>query len=53
MPIRVTVTFAFAAMEPLCNVMTMLEKELELEYAVALPLRMTVGVTPTKKKPLG
>ena len=50
MPPNVTVTAVLAAALPVCNVSTMLEVLLAAEFAVAAPLNVTLGVTPTAKK---
>jgi hypothetical protein len=54
MPPNVTVTAKFAATVPVCNVITMLDAPLAVEFAVAPPLNATEdGVTPAAKKPDG
>jgi hypothetical protein len=53
MPVKVTTTLALAAIEPLCNVMTMLDMLLALLKASALGFTLTLGVTPDKKNPKG
>ena len=54
MPLNVTVTTMLAATVPVCNVSTMLDAPLAAEFAVAPPLNViTLGVTPTAKKPIG
>ena len=53
MPPNVTVTAVLAAALPVCNVNTMLDALLAAEFAVAPPLNVTLGVTPTAKKPGG
>ena len=54
MPPNVTVTAVLAAALPPCNVSTMLDAPLAVEFAVAPPLTLTVtGVTPAAKKPGG
>ena len=51
MPTNVIVTAVLAAALPVCNVITMLDAPLAVEFAVATPLRLTVtGVTPAAKK---
>ena len=50
MPANVTVTAVLAAALPVCNVITMLDAPLAAEFAVAPPLNVTLGVTPTAKK---
>ena len=50
MPPNVTVTGVLAAALPVCNVITMLDAPLAAEFAVATPLNVTLGVTPTAKK---
>ena len=50
MPDNVTVTAVLAAALPVCNVITMLDAPLAAEFAVATPLNVTLGVTPTAKK---
>ena len=50
MPPNVTVTAVLAAALPVCNVITMLDAPLAAEFAVATPLNVTLGVTPTAKK---
>mgnify|MGYP007014913195 CR=1 FL=1 len=50
MPPNVTVTAVLAAALPVCNVITMLDAPLAAEFAVAPPLNVTLGVTPTAKK---
>ena len=50
MPNKVTVTAVLAAALPVCNVITMLDVPLAAEVAVAPPLNVTLGVTPTAKK---
>ena len=50
MPPNVTVTAVLAAALPPCNVSTMLDAPLAAEFAVAPPLNVTLGVTPTAKK---
>ena len=50
MPPNVTVTAVLAAALPDCNVITMLDAPLAAEFAVAPPLNVTLGVTPTAKK---
>ena len=50
MPTNVTVTAVLAAALPDCNVITMLDAPLAVEFAVAPPLNVTLGVTPTAKK---
>ena len=50
MPPNVTVVAALAAAVPVCNVITMLDAPLAAEFAVATPLNVTLGVTPTAKK---
>ena len=49
-PERVIVTAVLAAALPDCNVITMLDAPLAAEFAVAPPLNVTLGVTPTAKK---
>ena len=53
MPANVTVTAVLAAALPDCTVITMLDAPLAAEFAVATPLNVTLGVTPTAKKPGG
>ena len=53
MPTNVTVTAVLAAALPVCNVITMLDAPLAAEFAVAPPLNVTLGVTPTAKKSSG
>ena len=51
MPPNVTVTAVLTAALPVCNVITMLDAPLAVEFAVAPPLNVTLlGVTPTAKK---
>jgi hypothetical protein len=50
MPPNVTVTAVLAATVPDCNVSTILDALLAAEFAVAPPLNVTLGVTPTAKK---
>ena len=50
MPTNVTVTAVLTAALPVCNVLTMLDAPLAAEFAVAPPLNVTLGVTPTAKK---
>ena len=54
MPPNVILTAVLAAALPDCNVSTMLDAPLAVEFAVATPLTLTVaGVTPAAKKPDG
>ena len=54
MPPNVTVTAVLAAALPVCNVSTMLDAPLAVEFAVAPPLNETEdGVTLAAKKPGG
>ncbi len=50
MPNNVTVTAVLAAAAPVSNVITMLDAPLTAEFAVAPPINVTLGVTPTAKK---
>jgi hypothetical protein len=49
-PERMIVKAVLAAALPVCNVITMLDAPLAAEFAVATPLNVTLGVTPTAKK---
>ena len=53
MPLNVTVTKTLGATFPDCSVITILDKLLEVDVAVAFRLNATDGVTPTAKKPGG
>jgi len=53
MPTNVTVTAALAATLPDASVSTMLDIPLRASGLKVAPLKVTVGVTPEAKKPVG